>query len=46
MTLIGYVFSKLWTAKDDAREIYKKLRFRTPFNSQYAKGSQIMLISS
>ena len=40
MTLISYVLPKLETAKDAARWMSKKLRFRTPFNSQHSKRSQ------
>ena len=39
MTLIAYVFLKLQTARDVASYMPKKPSFRTPFDSQYAKGS-------
>ena len=40
MALIAYVFSKLETAKDLVRKLSKKIRFKAPFDSQHAKGSQ------
>ena len=46
MTLIGYVLSKIETAKNVVRQMSKKLSFRTPFNSQYVKGSQTLVKSA
>ena len=43
MTLIGFVFTKLRTAKDMVREMSKNPGFRTPFDSQHAKGSKRLL---
>ena len=43
MTLIAYVFPKLWSAKGVARYISMKPRSRTSFHSQHAKGSQRLL---
>ena len=43
MTLIGFVFAKLRTAKDMVREMSKNPGFRTPFDSQHAKGSKRLL---
>ena len=43
MTLIGFVFAKLRTAKDMVREMSKNPCFRTPFDSQHAKGSKRLL---
>ena len=43
MTLIGFVFAKLRTAKDIVREMSKNPGFRTPFDSQHAKGSKRLL---
>ena len=40
MTLIVSVFPKLQTRKDLVRQMSKKLRFRTPFDSQHVKESQ------
>ena len=40
MTLIVPVFPKLQTGKDLVRQMSKKLRFRTPFDSQHVKESQ------
>ena len=40
MNLIAYVFDKLQTAKELVRPMPKKCRFRSPFDSQHAKGSQ------
>ena len=40
MTLIGYVFSKLGTAKDVLSSMSKKPRFRTPCDSQLVKESE------
>ena len=37
MTFKGYVFSELETAKDVVSQISKKLRFRTPCDSQHVK---------
>ena len=46
MTVIGYMFSKLETAKDRIRQMSKKSIFRTPFHSQHVKGSQRLVKSS
>ena len=46
MTLIAYVFLKLKIAKDMVREMSQKLCFRTPFNSQHAKGTKTLLKSA
>ena len=43
MTLIAYIFAKLQTAKDLIRPLSIKRRYRTPFDSEYAKGSQTLL---
>ena len=40
MTLIGYVFSKLETAKRMVGQMSKTPRFRTPFNSQRVQQSE------
>ena len=45
MTLIAYVFPKLETAEDVVGQRSKKPRFRTPFDSQQAKGYQKLLES-
>ena len=46
MIAIGTLFRKLWTVKDLVRQLSKKCRFRTPFDSQHGKGSQTVLKSS
>ena len=46
MTLRVYLFPKLQTVKDMIRKMSKKLRFRTLFDNQLAKGSQAVLKSS
>ena len=46
MTLIAYVFPKLWTAEGVVRKTPKKPRFRTPFDSQHTKWSQTLLKSA
>ena len=46
MTVIANVFPILWTAKDMARQMSKKPRFRTPFDSQHIKGSQTLVKST
>ena len=46
MTLIVYVFSKLKTVKDLVKPMYKKRRFRTPFDSPHVKGSQSLVKSA
>ena len=38
----GYAFLKLETARDVAREITKKTRFKTPFDSEHAKGTPLL----
>ena len=45
MTLKVYIFPKLRSAKDVLRQVFKKPRFRKPFDSQDAKGSQTLLES-
>ena len=45
-TLISFVIPNLRTAKDVIREMSKKPRFRTPFDSQHAKGIQKLLKSA
>ena len=46
MFLIAYVFPKLETANPVVRKMPKKINFKTPFNSQHAKGSQTLLKSA
>ena len=46
MTVIAYVFWELQTAKYVFRWMSKKPRFRTPFPSQHAKGSERLLKSA
>ena len=46
MTLIAYAFSNWWTAKGVVKHKPKKSRFRTPFNSLHAQGSQTQLKSA
>ena len=46
MTLIAYVFSKLWSAKDVVRQMCKKSRLRRSFDKQYVKRSQTLLRSA
>ena len=43
MTLIGYTFPKLDIAKEVTRRMSKKPLFRTPFDSQHVKRSQILV---
>ena len=43
MAVIVYVFPKLETAKDVVTQISKKSCFRTPLDSQHAKGSKTLL---
>ena len=40
MALIGFIFSKLGTTKDVVRQMSKKSRFRTLFDSHYDKGTK------
>ena len=40
MTLMPLVFPKLRTAKNESRQMSKRLPFRTPFDSQHVKWSQ------
>ena len=42
MTLIATLLRKLPTVKDLVRRLYKKQRFRTPFDSQHDKGSRTL----
>ena len=46
ITLIVYVLTKLRTAKDVVRQMSKKPRFRTPFESRHVKGSQALVKSA
>ena len=46
VTLRAYVFSKLQSVKDVARQMSKKAHIRTPFNSQHVKGSRTLLKTS
>ena len=46
MIVIAYVFPKLWTVKDVGKKMSKKPSFRTPLDSQKAKGPQAMLKSA
>ena len=40
VTHIAYVFPKLQPAKEVVKQMSRKPRFRTPFNSQHVKGSR------
>ena len=42
MIVIATLFRKLQTVKDFFRPLSKKHRLRTPFDSQYVKGSQTL----
>ena len=42
MIPIATLFRKLQTVKDLGRPLFKKHRFRTPFDSQHVKGSQTL----
>ena len=42
ITLLASLFPKLHTVKDLLRQMSRKLRFRTPFDSQHVKGSQTL----
>ena len=44
--VIANVFLKLQNVKDLVRQLYKKRRFRTSFNSQHVKGSETLQKSS
>ena len=46
MTPIAYVFPKLQTAKHLLRQMSKKSRFRTPFDSQQTKVFQTFVKSA
>ena len=46
MTVIAYVFPKLQTAQYVIRQISKEPSFRTPSESEHAKGSQKVLKSA
>ena len=46
VTLRTYVFSKLQSVKDVARQMSKKAHTITPFNCQHVKGSKILLKTS
>ena len=46
MTLIAYVFWKLQTVKYVVKKMSKKPSFRTPFDSEHARGSQTLLKSA
>ena len=43
---MAYVFPNFRTAKDVVMQMSKKLRFRTPFDSQHVKGSQTLVKSA
>ena len=45
MTVIAYVFPKLEIAKGVVSSVSKKLLFRTPFDSQYAKVPKTLMKS-
>ena len=45
MIIIANVFPKLQTVKNFVRRLSKKLRFRTRFDSQRVKASQMFAIS-
>ena len=45
MTLIDYVFPKLDIAEDVVRQMFKKSRFRRPFNKRLDKRSHTLLKS-
>ena len=45
MTLIAYIFPKLWTPKNVVRSISKKSCFRKPFEKQCGKRDQTLLKS-
>ena len=42
MTLIGYVFPKLRTAKDTVWQVSINARFRRPFNKEHAEWSKTL----
>ena len=46
LVLIGYGFLKLETPKDLGRQMSKKIPFKTPFDSQHAKGCKTQLKSA
>ena len=43
MTLIDYIFPKLHTEKDVVRQMYKKSRFRRPYDKQHDERSQTLI---
>ena len=43
MTITVYVFPKLRTVENEIGKMSERFYFRTPFNSQHAKGSQTLL---
>ena len=45
-TVVVSVFPEIWTLKNLVRYVSKKHRFRTPFNSQHAKGSNTAAFST
>ena len=45
MILIATLFGKLDTVKELVRPLFKKHRFRNPFDSQHIKGSQTLVKS-
>ena len=46
MNLIAYAFPELQTVKEVVRQTSKKPRFKTPFDSHYAKVFQTLLKSA
>ena len=46
MIVIANLFPKLQTVKDLAKPLYKKPRFRTPFDSQHVEGYQTLAKSA
>ena len=42
MTLIAYIFPKLQTGKEVVRQMYKKCRFRRPYDKQHDERSQTL----
>ena len=46
MIVIATLLRKLQAIKDLVRPLSKKKYFRTPFDSQYVKGSQILVKSA
>ena len=46
MTLIGYLFPKIRTAKDVVRKVSKNALFRRPLNKQHVKRSETLAKSA